>query len=175
MARLLLGQRGATQRTYCTADWLLDSSWEKTASVTARSNYHAGDLHKYKLNKGYSMDWYLILCSTCLYVASGRGVFRSPTLCSSLLQRQSCPIMRGGADKFCVVYPPCCSSLAQRQSHPIMKGKTDQLCSLTSASLLTVPDSVSSHTKARSRSVVQSILFVAPPCPIQKRGCDHVT
>ena len=36
--RLPLGQRGATQRTDCTADLLLDSIWDKTASGTARSS-----------------------------------------------------------------------------------------------------------------------------------------
>ena len=36
--RLPLGQRGATQRIDCTADLLLNSIWDKTASGTARSS-----------------------------------------------------------------------------------------------------------------------------------------
>ena len=39
------------------------------------------------------------------------------------------------------------------------------MCSTLSGLLLTVPEAVLSDTKVRSRSAVQSILFVAPPCP----------
>ena len=46
-----------------------------------------------------------------------------------------------------------------------MKGGSNQLCSPISVCLLAVQEADSSHTKARTRSPVQSINCVAPRCP----------
>ena len=72
--------------------------------------------------------------------------------------------MKRGADQLCSI-SPVLSSLYQRQSHPIIKREPNQLCSLTSVLLLAIPEAVPSHTKAQSRSAVQSLLCVAPRCP----------
>ena len=57
-----------------------------------------GDLHRNKLKKGLSMNGYLILYSTFLYVRSpGTGGLWSPKRSSSLCQRQSCALRKGQA------------------------------------------------------------------------------
>ena len=58
-----------------------------------------------------------------------------------------------------------CSSLSQRQFCPILNRGADQLFSKFSVWLLAVPEAVLSHTTARSRPALQSILYVAPRCP----------
>ena len=65
----------------------------------------------------------------------------------------------------CSVHSLGCSSLFQRQSRLIMKGGANQLFSPISLLLLAIPKAVLSHTKARSRSPVQSILCDATRCP----------
>ena len=75
-----------------------------------------------------------------------------------------CSIVKGGADQLCsqtsvllIAVPEAVCSM--------VKGGADQLCSQTSVLLIAVPEAVLSHTKARSRSDVQSILCVASRCP----------
>ena len=84
--------------------------------------------------------------------------------CSSPSQRQFCPILKRGADPLFRT-SNLSSSLSHRQFCPILNRGADQLCSLSSVLLLAVPEAVSSHTKARSRSPVHFIPCVAPRCP----------
>ena len=60
--------------------------------------------------------------------------------------------------------------------HLIMKGGADQLCTFFGL-ILTVPEAVSSHTKVKIRSDVQSILCFALHCPsgslVQYKTKEH--
>ena len=107
-----------------------------------------------------------LICSSLSYGTrlplGQRGA--KPLCCSSLSQRQFCPILNRGADQLGRTSTSS-SSLFQTLFCPILNRGADQLCSLSSVLLLAVPEAVSSHTKARSRSAVQSILCVAPRCP----------
>ena len=152
------------QRLNCTADLLFPSLWDETASGLKRSNtvdiLHKINLllpslldktasgaarstmlvilillslrqHRDKLNKELGTNPYYIPCSTCIY----EGPLQHK--CSSLLQRQSSPMMKQGANQLCsICFAPLCprSSLASYQ-----KRGADQLCSLTSVLLLSVP------------------------------------
>ena len=74
------------------------------------------------------------------------------------------PIMKGGADQLYSILSVLLLSVPEAVCS-IVKGGADQLCSQTSVLLIAVPEAVLSHTKARSRSDVQSILCVASRCP----------
>ena len=52
-----------------------------------------------------------------------------------------------------------CFLPSQRQFCPILNQGADQQCSLSSVLLLSIPEAVLTHTKAWSRSAVQSINF----------------
>ena len=85
----------------------------------------SGDMHKDKFNKGLSMAEQSLL-NLSLRRSPGTEGIRSPILGSSLLlQRQSCPIMKGGEN---------------------------QLGSLSSVLFLGVPEAVSSNAKRRISS-----------------------
>ena len=139
-------RRGATQGIYCTAELLLPSLWDGTASGTARSTM-LGIFILMSLGTNIETSWTkywgkIHAKSFVQLVSSWRFPwtwgYGSPTLCFSLFQRQFCPIMEGGAD---------------------------QLCSLSSVLLLGVPEAVSSHKERRSRSSDKPILCVAPLYP----------
>ena len=160
--RLPLGQRGAIQRIDCTADLLLHSLWDKTASGTGRSKMLviltllSKKTLKKILNKGWIMAQYLIHVSTCLYVG--------PLGQEELDHQKGAPRCSRGSlvpewrkeQISCAVYPLFCSSLLERQSRPIMKGGANQLWSPISMLLLTFPEAVLSHTEARRISFTRS-------------------
>ena len=95
---LPLGQPGATHRIDCLAD-LLFRSFSKEHTFGDLNPSIPGDLHRVKFNNILGTQPYSILCSTCK--DPGIGGFISPTKFSSLFQRQSPPIMKGGADQVC--------------------------------------------------------------------------
>ena len=125
------GQRGVTQRIDCTADLLLTSLWDETASGTGRSIILViltlGDLHKDKLNKGLSMDrssvFLLIVTKSVLSHNDGRS--------KSAMQSNFCVVPWNPSGSLvpykseeqisCAVHSQCCSSLSQRQSRPKQK------------------------------------------------------
>ena len=79
----------------------------------------------------------------------------------------------------CPVYSMCCSSLFQRQSRPIMKGGADQPCSLFSVLPLAVPSgSLVPYQREEQIScsfhsvMCCSSLSHRQSCPIQKRGAS---
>jgi hypothetical protein len=89
---------------------------------------------------------------------TAKEIHSFPLSCSSLSQRQFCPILKRGADQL-FTESTLSSSLSQMQFCPIMNWGADQLGSFYSLRLLAVPEAVSSHTESRSRWAVQSINF----------------
>ena len=101
LTRLPLGQRGARQRIDCTANLLLTFVWDETASGTARSK---------NSTKARSRS-----------AVQSINVEKEKTVYSFLLsQGQSCHIQQRGADQLQIF---SCSSLSQRQSCPITKAR----------------------------------------------------
>ena len=72
-------------------------------------------------------------------------------ICSLSLYATRLPLGQRGAKRWIDIpfHSLCCSSLSQRQSCPIQKRGADQLYSPFYVLLLAVPDAVSSHTKVR--------------------------
>ena len=89
---------------------------------------------------------------------TAKEIHSFPLSCSSLSQRQFCPILKRGADQL-FTESTLSSSLSQMQFCPIMNWGAHQLGSFNSLRLLAVPEAVSSHTESRSRWAVQSINF----------------
>jgi hypothetical protein len=78
-------------------------------------------------------------------------------LCHTTARRRSAVQSINFEENLCL--NPCCP----RDS--LVPYNTDEQISFNPFLLLAVPEAVSSHTKGRSRSAVQSILCLAPRCP----------
>ena len=106
-----------------------DCLWNSEKHNDCAQNTPApGDQYRDKLNKGLGTTQYSILCETCLNLGplGHESLYHQHCAPScfrgSLVQKWK---------KTCAFYALYCSLWSQRQSRPIMKGGADQLCSLS--------------------------------------------